>query len=185
VKSPQSRKAFTLVELLIGMTISTLVVAGVMSTLLVFTRTSIRVSNYEQMEAEATRGLEYLSRDSRMAQSLATNAPAGDAATRNITSVTLTIPQDGTTAMRTVTYRFTNSNTFERVENGVTTILIRNLESGSGKFEAFNLKPELAANDYETNQLKVLMTAKPDSKGNYAQTTKRVISARFALRNRS
>jgi prepilin-type N-terminal cleavage/methylation domain-containing protein len=179
-----SKKAFTLTELLIGMTISGLVMAGLLSAFLLFSRSTLRVSHYDTMETEATRALELLARDLRMAQAIATDAPPAAGSTRLIKRIQLTVPAATTNATNTVTYQFTNTNTLTRTEGGTTETLIRDIEANSAKFEAYNLTAALAANDYETNQIKLLLTVKPETKGNYAQVSKRVLSARFVLRNR-
>ena len=108
----------------------------------------------------------------------------GAAASRNIQEITLTVPKtDGTTT--TVVYKFVAADkTFVRTVGANTQTLITDIVSGTGSFLAYNLSQALAANDYETNQIKITMTASPDTKGLFASTTKRIISARFVLRNR-
>jgi prepilin-type N-terminal cleavage/methylation domain-containing protein len=194
IRSTRNR-GFTIVELIVAATLSGLVLAGVMSSFLMFVRSSIRIANYDAMEAQATRGLEFLARDTRMAQAIVTDAPTGIASSRNIQQITLTLPTSGA-GTTTVIYQFTNTNTFTRkVGAAAATTLITDIVPGSGHFYAYNLdqnviagtnklEQTLAANDYETNQIQISMTTSPNTQGNYASTTKRVISARFVLRNR-
>lgn len=176
---------FTLVEIIIAASLSALVLAGVLTSFVMFVRSSIRIANYDKMEANATRALESLARDLRMAQAIATDAPTGIAANRNIQQISLTVPNANGVGTTTVVYQFTGSKTLTRKEGTATArTLIEDISAGSARFYAYNLNQSLAANDYETNQIKISLTTSPDTKGNYATTTKRVISARFVLRNR-
>ena len=181
----KNKRGFTIVELMVAAALSAIILAGVTSSFVMFVRSSIRISNYATMEAEATRALEMLARDLRMAQAIATDAPTGAAESRNIQQITLTVRNGSGVGTTSVVYSFdATAKTFKRVVGAVTTTLIRNVVPSTASFSAYNLNQALAANDYETNQIKISMTTSPDTKGNYATTTKRVISARFVLRNR-
>lgn len=85
---------FTLVELLVGMSLALIVMTGVLSTFGFLGRNLNRLSNQQKLEAESRRTLAYFSQDVRLATAL-TNPSA--------TSVTLTIPttSDTTTVMYT------------------------------------------------------------------------------------
>lgn len=78
--SPAARKAsrargFTLVEIMIGATISVFVLAGVMSTFLFLGRSGANVQHYNDMESQARRALEQFAEDVRQASSLTWNSP--------------------------------------------------------------------------------------------------------------
>lgn len=185
------RKAgFSLVELLITMALSTAVMAGLISTMLLFTKSSLRLSAYNSMESQATRGIEIFGRDLRMAQKIVSSGTP-------INQVVLTIPPVGTGSTTTVTYRYeTGTKIFTRNDGVRTTTLIRDIDPGSFKFVRFDMAknsddanadgttPGTLISDYATNQLQVSMTSSPSTNGLYARSTKRVISARFVLRNR-
>jgi Tfp pilus assembly protein PilW len=179
-------KGFTVAEVLVATSLGALILAGVMSALLMFCRSGLRIADYESMESEATKALELIARDIRMAQSIQTDAPSVvNAANRaTISSIKLTVPNSANTSTSVVEYKFTTANTLVRIAGGNTTVLVKDLQAGSAQFAASNLNSEAAANDYETNQIKMVMTVKPSTKGNYVETTKRVLSARFVLRNR-
>lgn len=177
-------RGFTLVEVIIAVTLSLVILAAVMSTFIMCARSSIRIANYDRMEAQAARALEILARDLRMAETIVTeDTPKIPAASRNIQKITLTIPDAIGAGTTLVVYQFTGS-TFTRTIAGNSEVLVNDITSNTGKFEAYNLVQAYAANDLETNQIKISMTASPDTKGLYANTTKRIISARFVLRNR-
>lgn len=168
------RRGFTLVEIMVVVVLSGLVLGGIMTSYLAVLKGSMRIWAYDTMEREANRGLEYFARDVRMAKKITWGGS---------TSITLIVPQASGGTDRTVTYSW-NSGTksFNKVESGTTTQLVKNVQSFS--FNRYNLAQAVASNDYETNQIQVTMTASPATNGQYAETSKRVLSARYVLRNR-
>lgn len=186
-------RAFSLVELMIAASLSAIIMAAVLSSVVAITKSSLRLADYSRMESETMRALEMLARDIRMSQSITTDVPAAtDWRTRfrlpggpeiRMQSITLTIPNSTNTSTSTVVYAFSGS-TFTRTTGGVTTTLISDVESSSAKFVPYNLSQVMGASDLETQQILVYMTITPNSLGNYVSATKRVISARFVLRNK-
>src|SRR5947208_13205385 len=65
---------FTLVEVLIASTLSTLVLAGVLSAFLFLVRTGFRSSSYSEMEAQLRRGLDTFAQDTRSASDVHWNS---------------------------------------------------------------------------------------------------------------
>lgn len=63
----KSSKGFTLVELLIGATLSAMVMAGVLSSYIFMGRQLARLANQQTLETEGRRTLAYLNQDVRMA----------------------------------------------------------------------------------------------------------------------
>jgi hypothetical protein len=134
----------------------------------------MRLWHYEKMEREANRGLEYFARDVRSARAISWASS---------TSITLTVPQVSSGGDRTVVYSWNNgTKVFSKTENSVVTPLVRDVQSFA--FNRFNLLQAAASNNYETNQIQVTMTALPATNGVYAESSKRVLSARYVLRNR-
>lgn len=172
--SRSSRRAFTLVEIMVVVAISAMILGGVMSSYIAILKSSMRLWNYEKMEREANRGLEYFARDVRGAKAIVWGSTS---------SITLTVPRVSGGGDRTVVYGW-NSTTkiFSKTESGTVTPLVRDVQTFS--FNRFNLAQAAAANDYETNQIQVTMTASPPTQGLYSESTKRVLSARYVLRNR-
>src|SRR5687767_13905380 len=68
-------RAFTLVELLIGVTLATVVTIAVMSTFLMIGRSGANIQNYSEMETHSRRALEELSQDVRMAKDIFWTSP--------------------------------------------------------------------------------------------------------------
>lgn len=75
--------AFSLPELIIGASLSTIVLAGVMSAFVMLGRSGVNATNYSTAESEIRRGIEAFSQDVRMASALTLNSA---------TSITLTLP---------------------------------------------------------------------------------------------
>lgn len=175
-KSPgrSPRRGFTLVETMVVVAISGMILAGVMSSYLAILKSSMRLWHYEKMDREANSALEYFARDVRSARAISWGSSS---------SITLTVPRVSGGTERTVVYSW-NSTTkiFGKTESGVSTPLVRDVQSFA--FNRFNLAQAAAANDYETNQIQVTMTAAPSTNGVYAESSKRVLSARYVLRNR-
>jgi len=75
--------AFSLPELIIGTSLSSIILAGVMSAFLMLGRSGINATNYSRADAEIRRAIEAFSQDARMATELAWNSAH---------SVTFTLP---------------------------------------------------------------------------------------------
>jgi len=67
---PSSRAGFTLVELLVGMSLALVVMTGVLSTFSFLGRNLNRLANQQQLETESRRALSYFNQDVRMANAL-------------------------------------------------------------------------------------------------------------------
>ena len=169
-----ARRGFTLVEVMVVVVLSSLIMGGIMTSYIAILKGSLRIWNYETMERQTNKGLETFARDARMAKAITWNSSS---------SITLTVPVPSGGADRTVNYSWNSSaKTFNQIESGVTTTLVQNVQSFA--FNRYNLAQATASNDYETNQIQVTMTASPTTSGVTATTSKRVLSARFVLRNR-
>ena len=71
-----SRAGFTLVELLVGMSLALVVMTGVLSTFAFLGRNLNRLANQQQLESEARRALAYFAQDVRMASGLSSPGDA-------------------------------------------------------------------------------------------------------------
>ena len=169
-----ARRGFTLVEVMVVVVLSSMILGGIMATYIAILKGSLRTWNYETMERQTNKALETFARDARMADNIIWTSS---------TYITLSVPVPSGGADRTVVYKWSSSaKAFQMVESGVTTTLVKDVQSFD--FNRYNLAQAAASNDYETNQIQVTMTASPTTNGVYAQTSKRVLSARFVLRNR-
>lgn len=94
------RRGFTLSEVMIGASLGTVVLLGVLSTYLMLLRSGVNAAGYAVMEAQSRRAFEQFGIDARMASNLssATN------------SVTLTVPNNYTATSNKVTYGYDSTN---------------------------------------------------------------------------
>lgn len=104
-----SRAGFTLVELLVGMTLALIVMTAVLSTFGFLGRNLNRLANQQQLESEARRALAYFAQDVRMASGLSS---PGDA------QLELAVPAG--TATRKVIYYYNSTDTATTVSIGAT-----------------------------------------------------------------
>jgi len=170
------RRGFTLVEMMIGATISTVVLAAVLTAYLFIVRSGVNLLNYSEMEGQARTALELFAEDTRQASSITWNSNA---------SVTLLVSGNP------IVYQYDSSTKiFQRLTGGST----RNLLSGVQTFEfkAYNItgatlplstSSELTAAGKGTKQLQISLTAARTNR-TVTRASNTVLSARFILRNK-
>ncbi len=167
------RGGFTLVEIMIGSTISAFVLAAVLSAYMFLIRSGVNLVNYNEMEQQARTALELFAEDTRQASSITWNSKD---------SVTLVV---NSTA---IVYQYDSSaKVFQRLASGTT----RNLLSGvqSFEFKAYSITgaaislSDLTAASKATKQLQVSLNA-ARSNQTVTRATNTVLSARFILRNK-
>ena len=174
---------FTLTELIIGVSLSTIVMAGVLSAFLMLGRSGVNVSAYAASEAEIRRAVEEFSQDIRMASNVAWNSS---------TSVTLTVPNNYTSTSNLVTYAYDSSTSggtagsfYRRAGDSTSTatplILVRNISSFA--YARYNRLDAAATNNTETKRLQISMNVRRTAKTVVnANTT--LVMASFILRNK-
>jgi hypothetical protein len=176
-------EAFTLVEVLIGAILGTMVLAGVMSTFLMLGRSGANIANYSMMETQSRRALEELSQDLRMANNVTWNSPQ---------SITLLVPDTYTSLASPVTYvSYTyayDSATKEFYRKaGVAsastprTILVRSV--ASCVFARFDRLNNATTNPLATKRIQLTLVAERKSQ-TVAAATNTILSASYILRNR-
>ena len=172
--SRRMRRGFTLVEVMIGATISSFVLAGVLSAYLFIVRSGVGLVNYAEMEQEARNALELFAQDTRQASAITWNSKA---------SVTLTVDS------AYVVYQYnSNKKTFERLAAGETRTILEGISAF--EFKAFsitgaeiNYASDLAAASRQTKQLQLSLSA-ARTNTTVVRATNTVLSARFILRNK-
>jgi prepilin-type N-terminal cleavage/methylation domain-containing protein len=178
---PCSRTGFTLVELIIGMTLSAMVLTAVLSSYLFLAKSFIRLANQQVLETEARRTLEYFSRDVQMA--------SGISGTPSATSVTLILPtSSGTT---TVTYAYNGSaGTFTRTGGGSTLVLVRSITASGLTIHYYDSSSNeyISYTNYLTGikQLSLVFSTQTGASASNTQTlVHQVASGRLLIHNSS
>lgn len=182
---------FTLVELLVGMSLALIVMTGVLSTFGFLGRNLNRLANQQKLETESRRTLAYFSQDARVATALA-NPSA--------TSITLTIPTTSGTTTVMYTYHASattvagvsvpaNSLTRRSPSSGTPVILLNDIIDSGFSIAYFDSSNGLIT-DFTNKVLaiqKVSMSFSTQS-GNSANGTRTQVfmsaSPRVALRNK-
>jgi prepilin-type N-terminal cleavage/methylation domain-containing protein len=105
VSTRSRRRGFTLVEVMIGATLGSIVLAGVLSAYTMLLRSGVSASNFAMMESQARRTFEQLGMDVRMASGISSTTTGGV-----VTAVTLTVPNYYSANSNQVTYAFDSTN---------------------------------------------------------------------------
>lgn len=180
----RARRAFTLVEVMIGATLASFVLAAVLSTFLFMGRSGTNLRNYSDMEAQARKSLETFAEDIRQSSSITWSSA---------TDFTVVVPQNVGPA-KTVRYFYTSAEgTFKRIfDGGAATTLISGITSGTFAFKAYNVAgsemplataANLTAANSSTKQLQISLEAQRQNT-TVTAATNLVLSARFILRNK-
>jgi prepilin-type N-terminal cleavage/methylation domain-containing protein len=186
-RAPESRRrlrGFTLTELMVAATLSTVVLAAILSSFLFIGRAGAGLQNYADMESQARKAMETFAMDIRMASGVVWHSAH---------SVTVTTWHDGATATATYTYHPSASlnapaRSFTRTTAGDTQILITEVRSFA--FNAYSidtlsvpLTNITAATNLATKQIQISLETERAHRV-LALATNKVISARFVLRNK-
>lgn len=186
-RSGRSR-GFSLVEVMVAATLSTLILGGVLSAFLFIGRTGFSSSAYSEMEAQVRRGLDTFANDARMASDIHWNSSQ---------SITFTLPTS-TSASTQVTYAYDSSTAgdtaecFYRVVGGAGStaprrVLVREVNPDFSfaryKLEQNGVTDNTAINDLETKliQINLHVARAAVTVGTTSQTSR---SARYLLRNK-
>ena len=179
------KSGFTLVEVMVVATLSSLILIGVISTFLFLGRASFAAANYSDMEVDTREAIEIFARDVRMASDVSWNSA---------NSVTLTVDSASGSYQVTYTYNPTavsgvEARTLTRTRGGTTEVMvtgIRSFEFTAYKIntEAISLSSITTATNQMTKQIQLSMEIER-RRPTVALTTDKVVSARFVLRNKS
>ena len=181
-----ARRAFTLVEMMIGATIASFVLAGVLSSFLMLGRSGTLLVNYTTMDRQARRALEDFAQDVRMATNVTWNSAY---------SVTLTVPDNYTSTGNLVTYAWDTTagsatyHCFYRWPgNDATTSrppktsYVNNVTSFS--FSRYDRLNVATTTDAATKRIQIAMTITTTGQ-TVVSATDSLVSASFILRNKS
>jgi prepilin-type N-terminal cleavage/methylation domain-containing protein len=171
-------RGFTLVEVMVGATLGTIVLAGVLSTFLMLGRSGANVANYSMMETQSRRALEELSQDIRMAKNITWNSAQ---------SITLLVPDNYTTTSNQVTYAYdSTTKDFFRMPGTASatnpkTILVPSVASCT--FARFNRLNASASTNASTKRIQLTLVVSRKSE-TVAAASNTILSASYILRNK-
>lgn len=169
--SKQSRRGFTLVEVLIATSLTTLLLAACLSSVVFLMKSAVGSGNYSEMNQQSRRALEFFGRELR--QGMQITSP-------KVNGFQLTVPVTATTS-KTVDYGLDKANKqFFRIEDGVRTNLLSDVEDIIISY--FNINGDASTLPLEIKQ--VQLEAKMVRKVLTTENTNYLVSARFTLRNR-
>lgn len=187
IPASRSRRAFSLVEIMIGSTIGSFVLAGVLSAFLMLGRSGANLVSYTTMDSQTRRALEDFAQDVRMASDMTWNSA---------TSITLTVPDNYTLTSNKVTYAWDTTNGsatyhyFYRTPKdaasaaGTKTSYIANVSSFTYyRYDRLNVgDPE--PTDATTKRIQIRMTISSANR-TVVTATDTTLSASFVLRNKT
>ena len=175
---------FTLPEIMIGASIGSFILAGVLSSFIMMTRGGQRLYNYNGMELEARRALEEFAQDVRMASNITYNSA---------TSLTLVVPDNYTSYSNQVTYNYDSATSgatagsfYRRPGNADSTagyqILAHNVYSCA--FNRYDRLGVATTSDPSTKRIELSLRMRIASTAG-AAATENAVSATYLLRNKT
>lgn len=188
-RSIQSSAGFTLVELLIGMSLALMVMGAVLSSYTFMGRNLYRLVNQQSLQTDARRTLQYFEQDVDLA--------SGISGTPSASSLVLIIPTSSTGSTTTITWSYSSSSkTLTRtLASGSSLTLLSNLTSCAFSYYDKSGNPytsaTLSAGSYLSSIKQVALsfstkTGQNTDGSNSPQTaTYQASSARLILRNQA
>ena len=172
-------RGFTLVEVMVGATLSTIILAGTITVFLFLGRSGANLRNYTDMESQARKSLEVFAQDTRQASSVTWNS---------VDSVTLVVNAAN------IQYTYTSGNFVRTVGTSATTLLSGITNFG---FSAYDINgntvvenatdlSSAAARTTANNATKQVQISLSAARSTMTVTTASniVLSARYVLRNK-
>jgi prepilin-type N-terminal cleavage/methylation domain-containing protein len=181
-----SNRGFTLVELLIGSTLASMVMAAVLASFVFLGRNLARLANYQSVEAKSREALAYLGRDLTQAEAVK------EASTPTATALTLVLPSGE------VTYTYDNTTlSLRRQANFGANQDFVLLQSDYCACTAFSFAYYTATGGspisqmaggtntpYSIKQIQVLFTTQTPGSSTAIRATYDAVSARYVMRNK-
>jgi Tfp pilus assembly protein PilW len=182
----KGRRAFTLVEVMIGASLGSFILAAVLSSFLFLGRSGANLINYTEMETQARKALEYFAEDTRQASAVTWTSS---------TAVTMIVNS------QSIYYTYSSGTFTRRVEEPVGTVIstmtlltgVQEPTTANPFFRAYNINgtqitdfSTATARTTANNTTKQIQISLSASRSNTTVTTATniVLSARYVLRNK-
>ena len=171
------RRGFTLVEVMIGATLSSFVLAGVLSTFLFLGRSGQNLRNYSDMETQARKALELFAEDTRQASSVVW--ADSNTLTLVVNAINIKYAYASGSFVRTIgtattgTTLLTGITNFSFLAYSITGVALTDFSTAAAR---------TAANS-ATKQVQISLSAARSSQ-TVTTATNIVLSARYVLRNK-
>ncbi|MEX2044898.1 MAG: prepilin-type N-terminal cleavage/methylation domain-containing protein [Opitutus sp.] len=181
--SPSSRRprlrlgGFTLVEVMVSAALSSFVLAGVLSTFLFLGRSGANMNNYNDMEAQARKALEFFAEDTRQASAVVWTSATS--LTLVVNAVNITYAYDSGSAIFTRATGGTTTNLL----TGITTFSFLAYTITGASITDFSTATARTTANSTTKQVQVSLSAARSS-STVTSATNIVLSARYVLRNK-
>lgn len=162
------RRGFTLVEVMITLTLTVMIISGLTSSYMFMIKSSVSVGNYADMNSQSRIGLEKFGRDVRMASAVYT-----------MTSSLLDIDVSTTTVTKRVIYQYDSGNKqFLQIVGSTTIPILKYLESFSISYYKHNGATATIPVEVKMIQVEAEMVRKSLER----EDTNHVISSQYMIR---
>ncbi len=166
-----ARRGFTLAELMLAMTLASLVIAGATFTINMWARSSMSLGNYADMSGSCRRALDIFASDVRMANNVSVSTS---------TSFTFTA-YDASNTIVTVSYIYDpDTDELRRTYDGTSMVLLSDVDRFGLSYYDLNRNSTTNALSVKEVQIEAILLKNVLTIAN----TDEIISARFMLRNR-
>ena len=188
LKTPKQH-AFTLAELMVGLTLGVMVLAGVLTAYIFFCRTGVAIAQYYDMEDESRTTMQIFGQDVRQAKAINWN---------DTNSISLALPDNSTLTYafigNTKTFRRTKGNSVVTLASGIDSFAFKaysasNLDVSTGPTEislasVADSAPARTAANSNTNMVRIQIVLRRNA-GSQVYSTAQAITAAYVLRNKS
>ena len=162
---------------MIGSTIAGFVLVGVMATFTFLVRSGLKLQDYNDMESQARKALEYFAEDVRQASAITWASTTSLTLTVNSASIVYSYSDTDNTF-----YRQTASGT-KALVTGITAFQFKAFKITGVEITSFGTSAALTSAGQLTKQLQISLEAGRSNRSVVAATNT-VLSARFILRNK-
>lgn len=163
---------FTLVEVIVSVTVSAFTLTATLAVVLFITRSEVAASAYVSQANDARRAIQTFALDVRQATDCLYNSAS---------SITLTVPNKYTSNSNRITYAYDGTGSFQTTVGATTTVLCRNVTSVT--FSCFTRNETATTNSAAIKLVQLSMNLRKTAVTTVAQDTV-ALSAVYVLRNK-